>query len=430
MAHMYDKGDQPVPGYRLVQFLGRGGIGEVWKASGPGGTECAIKIIGLGDKQGLKEFRATRLVKRIRHPYLTPIIAFWLKDAKGNVLGDAGDAGSLMVSDQGAEMIVAMGLGEKNLADRLKECKAEGKPGVPIDELLNYMVETAKAIDFLNQPRHDLGNGPVAIQHCDIKPQNILIVGGSAQVCDFGLARQLNDARKTSMAAGTYAYIAPESIESKSSKTNDQYSLAISYIELRTGHLPFNSSSLYDVMFAHLQGKLDYSRLPENERPILKRATDRNPEARFGTTLEMVKALRRVIQGRSGDRSVSDSSGTMNVLPSSPAVIETKGHADPLRPTAPVAKPEFDPFITRTGPSPAPPSPAATNRPAPAPAATGHRQPLTPPPPPRRASAPHAVAAPAEGHAASPVPSWKRDAAGSRKKMGLFQRLKAWLFGS
>jgi serine/threonine protein kinase len=297
MARTYHKGDEPVPGYRLIQFLGRGGFGEAWKASAPGGAECAIKIINLADKQGLKEFRAVRLVKKIHHPHLTPIIAFWLKDEQGTVLDDIGEADSVRIKGTEAELIVAMGLGDKNLADRLKECKNTGESGIPADELLSYMEDAAKAIDFLNQPRHELGSGPVAIQHCDIKPQNILIVGGSAQVCDFGLARQLNDARRTSMAAGTYAYIAPESIENKPSKTNDQYSLAISYVELRTGSLPFSASSLYEVMFAHLENRLDFSKLSEPEGPVLRKATSKNPEERYLSTLDFVRALRRAIEG-------------------------------------------------------------------------------------------------------------------------------------
>ena len=242
MAQEYHKDDEPVPGYRLSKFLGRGGFGEVWQAVAPGRTEVALKIISLDRKQGMKEFRSLRLVKRIRHPNLVPILAFWLKDADGNLMDD--DSAELLgssVSDsqlQGKsayfniaradQLVIAMGLGDKNLLVQLQEYQAAGRQGIPEDELLDYMEGSARAIDFLNSPRHDLGSGPVAIQHCDIKPQNIMLVGDAVQLCDFGLARSLTDVRSTSV-AGSIAYGAPELFwENKPSAATDQYSLAIS----------------------------------------------------------------------------------------------------------------------------------------------------------------------------------------------------------
>jgi serine/threonine protein kinase len=291
---MYTKGDQPVPGFRLVRRLGKGGFGEVWKASAPGGTDAALKFISLGNKQGFKEFRAIRLVKEIRHPNLVPIHAFWLKDEYGNFFEDnlSGDS-SFSRAHAAAELIISMGLGSKNLLDRLQECKDLGLPGIPPEELLGYMKDAAKAIDYLNEPCHDMGKGAVAIQHSDIKPQNIIIVGGAAQVCDFGLARVLEDVRISST-TGTIAYMPPELLtENLPSPTSDQYSLAISYIELRTGALPFDITSPVGPIRAISTGNLDFSKLPEAEVPILQRATAFDPAARYGSCTEMVKALRR-----------------------------------------------------------------------------------------------------------------------------------------
>src|SRR5208282_4062853 len=99
--------------------------------------EVALKIINLGSDQGLKEFRALHLVKRVRHPNLVPIIAFWLKDDMGNLIDDnAFD--DINLQGQTPELIVAMGLCEKSLADRLKECRSEGQPGILGPELLKY----------------------------------------------------------------------------------------------------------------------------------------------------------------------------------------------------------------------------------------------------------------------------------------------------
>jgi serine/threonine protein kinase len=293
MARIYRVGDEPVPGYRLIKLLGRGGFGEVWKVSAPGGTEAALKIIILSSTHGLKEFRAIRLVRQIHHPNLVPIHSFWLKDEEGEFLDNDSLSSSLNLGSQEMELLIAMGLGDKNLLDRLKECQKQRLAGIPRDELLDYMEQAAKAIDFLNQPRHDLGSGPVAIQHCDIKPHNIIIVGDAAQVCDFGLARVLGDSRVTQAGFST-AYVAPEVLtENQPSRWTDQYSLAITYIELRTGSLPLDMRNPSAMLYAVAQGNLKLSKVPELEQAVLRRATAVKPEQRFPSCGEMVKALRR-----------------------------------------------------------------------------------------------------------------------------------------
>src|ERR1051326_1445272 len=211
MLATYTQGDEPVPGYRLVRMLGWGRFGEVWLARAPGGFEAALKFIGLGNKHGIKEYRAIRLFKQLRHPNLVPLNALWLKDKQGNFIDDDVVEDTANLDAQAAELILAMGLGDKSLFERLKECHEQHQPGVPASELLAYTEQVASVLDFLHRPVHDFGHGPVGLQHCDVKPQNILVVGGSAQICDLGVARVLGDS-EASPAMGSAAYIAPECI--------------------------------------------------------------------------------------------------------------------------------------------------------------------------------------------------------------------------
>ena len=315
---MWQVGDEPVPGYQLESFLGEGSNAVVWRAAAPGGTVTALKLINLSGRLGLKEFRGIQRVKEIRDAHLLPITAFWLLDDRRSVLDDRAMrrldswahgreevTGTIRVQPRWPKtLVVAMPLADMNLFDLLEQYKSRGCEGIPVDELLDYMEDAAKGIDFLNSPRHDLGGDPVAVQHCDVKPQNIMLVGNSAVICDFGLARVTGgdeNLRTLSGPAGTPAYIAPECVRgTEPSLATDQYSLAIAYFELRTGALPFalSSQSLEEVFGVHTGGRLKLDPLPSAERAVIRRATSLQPEDRFPTALKMVRALRQSVGPR------------------------------------------------------------------------------------------------------------------------------------
>ncbi|MCA9167565.1 MAG: protein kinase [Planctomycetales bacterium] len=321
----YRTGEEPLPGFRLRRFLGDGTFGAVWQAVAPGGTEVAIKFIDLRNSHGNKELKSLQIIKRLRHPNLVPLLGYWLKDEHGRLIdpmrdtnifdtsitdtdpGEAPSASQRALSStvvptpipaeqppEPVELIVVMGLGDMSLYDRLRRAQESGALGIEPSELIRYMEDAARGIDFLNTARHSLRDQTVAIQHCDIKPQNILIVGGAAQLCDLGLARIVDDTRNT-RAAFTAAYGAPECFRgSQPSPWTDQYSLAISYVELRTGRLPFSDqSSPASVIQQHLESRLDLSMLNESEQFVIRKATSLVPTERYESAIAMVDDLRR-----------------------------------------------------------------------------------------------------------------------------------------
>src|SRR3954454_15674381 len=164
-----EPGAEPIPGYRLLQPLGRGGFGEVWKCEAPGGLLQAVKFV-FGDLDSLshqatgaeQELRSLTRVKGVRHPFLLSLERF-----------DVIDGHLLIVTE----------LADRDLSNRFRECRGRGQAGIPRDELLRYLEEAAEVLDLMNV-QHDL-------QHMDIKPQNLCLLHNHAKVADFGLVKDL-----------------------------------------------------------------------------------------------------------------------------------------------------------------------------------------------------------------------------------------------
>jgi serine/threonine protein kinase len=266
----------PLSGYRLIERLGRGGFGEVWKVEAPGGLYKAAKFV-FGDLQSSdeqsrpaeQELKALRRVREIRHPYILSLERFDTIDG---------------------QLIIVMELADRNLWDRFRECRARGLGGIPRAELLRYMEEAAEAIDLMNIHYQ--------IQHLDIKPQNLFLVANHVKVGDFGLAKLLDGMSATVTGGVTPVYAAPETFEGRVTRFCDQYSLAIVYQELLTGTRPFHGTNTKQLLMQHLSGTPNVEPLPEGDREVISRALRKVPEERWPSCTEMIQALQAFGEGR------------------------------------------------------------------------------------------------------------------------------------
>lgn len=310
---MWQTGQTPIPGYTLEKFLGRGNFGEVWQATSPGGTKCALKFLNLRERQGRKELRAIQRLKLIRHANLMPFNAMWLLDERQRLIPDDQLDSShplmddtrrqtLVATPQVAEedqpktLVIAMPVAEGNLLELLHERQAVGQE-IPVDELLVYIMDAARALDYLNSQRHEYAGELFAVQHGDVKPENLVLLGGSVMLCDFGVARTLGagaDTRGTSL-GGSLAYMAPECLAGESSPHSDQFSLALSYVELRTGKLPFEEDSISQIIEDRRGGQLKLEGLSAAEERVIRRACSVNPNKRFSSNVALVDALRAAL---------------------------------------------------------------------------------------------------------------------------------------
>src|ERR1019366_3182660 len=321
---------EPIPGYRLIERIGSGGFGEVWKAEAPGGLFKAIKFVqreadvddaiafGASEpdhSRADQEWKSLIRVKSVRHPFIL------LLDRFENIEN---------------YLVIVMELADRTLADRFKECRSQGLPGIPRDELLSYMAEAAEVLDLMNSQYQ--------LQHLDIKPQNLFLVHNHVKVADFGLVKDTTTGVKLMTITGgvTPVYAAPETFDGKFSRQSDQYSLAIVYQEMLTGHRPFTGTSMKQLILQHMQNAHDLSPSPVYDRPIIAKALAKNPEDRFATCEDFVKQLRRATLPRGGTIE-NQGSGEADVSPlysdrSFPSVGKTQGArglAGPVKPVDP-----------------------------------------------------------------------------------------------
>src|SRR6516164_3505687 len=269
MAVRIESHAEPIPGYRLIERLGGGGFGEVWKAEAPGGLHKAIKFVfgdlasaDDGSQRAEQELKALSRVTTVRHPYILSLERYDIIDG---------------------QLIIVMELAERNLWDRFKECRAQGLPGIPRDELLGYMEETAEALDLMNSTYQ--------LQHLDIKPQNLFLMFQHVKVADFGLVKDLEGMAASVTGGVTPVYAAPETFDGWVSRFSDQYSLAIVYQELLTGLRPFAGNNVRQLVLQHLQGTPNLASLPAADQPLIARALAKSPDERHPTCIEMVRAL-------------------------------------------------------------------------------------------------------------------------------------------
>jgi serine/threonine protein kinase len=261
---------EPIPGYRLLAPLGSGGFGEVWKCAAPGGLFKAIKFvygnrnaIESNSTQAHEELRAIQRIKGLRHPFLLSIDRVeWVN----------------------GELMLVTELADENLHEVLVEYQHKGLPGIPRAVLLHYLKEAAEVLDVMNVQ--------LGLLHLDIKPRNLFLVSKHVKVADFGLVTSMTaSSAGVKLGAVTPLYAAPEVFQGKVSHASDQYSLAVCYMELLTGKLPFNGRNSRQLLIQHLQAEPELTPLCATDRSVLARALAKDPSQRFPTCLDLLRAL-------------------------------------------------------------------------------------------------------------------------------------------
>jgi serine/threonine-protein kinase len=247
--------------YRLIEKLGAGGMGEVWRAEDKKLLRhVAIKILPAqlaADAEWKERFlREARTVAQLNHPNIATIYS---------------------IDQEGSSLFIAMELIE---GDPLSRMIARG-PMLPADAVRI----AAHVADGLGEA-HDKG-----IVHRDIKPENILVSKKVVKILDFGIAKQIGgtaDPKLTQggMVMGTPHYMSPEQALGRNvDARTDIFSLGTVLYEMLSGTKPFNGDAATQVLLEIVM---------QEPRDIAMAA--------FGITPELAKIVRRCMSKQAADR--------------------------------------------------------------------------------------------------------------------------------
>jgi serine/threonine protein kinase len=215
--------------YRIEQLLAQGGMGRVYRATGPDGRPAALKVIKpeyAGDPTFRRRFaRETRAALAVRHPHLVPVL-------------EAGE-------HDGMPYLATAFLEGGSLAGALREERE-----LDLERAVRVLLDVAAGLDAL----HAAG-----IVHRDVKPANILLdLQGRAFVTDFGLAkaRDASALTRTGFAVGSLPYMAPEQTRAEDvTAAADVYALGCVAFECLAGGPPFAGLRAMQVIAAHRDGE-------------------------------------------------------------------------------------------------------------------------------------------------------------------------------
>jgi hypothetical protein len=291
---MQDLRGQVLGQYQLIEELGRGGMAVVYRAYQPSlNRHVALKVLPpqlVFDQQSVSRFqREARAAASLRHPNIV-------------VIYDVGQ-------EQGIHYIAMEYLQGRTLKQLVeKEGRLHPRRAMHIVEQL------AAALDYAHQR---------ALVHRDIKPANIFVQGGGdpagardhVTLTDFGIARaafETQQLTREGMLMGTPEYMAPEQATGgEVDERTDLYALGVVLYQMLTGRMPYQGHTPHAVLHNVIYEapppprQLNPNLSPAVEAVVLK-AIAKQPEQRFQRGADLVRALRRAVEGVAGEVSIPD----------------------------------------------------------------------------------------------------------------------------
>ena len=303
MSYTFKHGDRPLEGYTIQRGIGRGGFGEVFYAISDGGREVALKY--LRDNSEI-ELRGVSHCMNLKSSHLVTIFDV-VKNADGEYF------------------IIMEHVSGPSLRDLLI---AESK-GVGMEKAAFFVREIGKGLAYL----HDRG-----IVHRDMKPANIFFEEGHVKIGDYGLSKFISVSRHSAQTTsiGTVHYMAPEVGSGNYHRGIDIYALGVMLYEMMLGKVPFEGSSMGEILMKHLTEQPEVSGLPEPFGKVIRKALEKDPRDRYQTVNEMIDDMLEV--GAVRDSLAGFNPSTISAVPRHPVgagVDSPVPSSNPHRPPPP-----------------------------------------------------------------------------------------------
>ncbi len=273
MSRAFDT-NQSVGEYRIVDFLGAGGMGEVYRALHQKiGRVAAVKVLTQATQSsGFVErfFNEARIQASLQHPNVATLYDF--------------------CEVQGQPCIIMEYVDGQTISERID---AYGAP-LPLAETVYVFERVCEAIEYIHR------NGVI---HRDIKSNNIKISSqGQVKILDFGIAKGQTSQQLTQVGSviGTLQYLAPELIRGGTADARgDIWALGVLLYEMVTGRTPFDAETIGDL--CDRIDRVEYAPavqlnpgVPREVSAIITRCLRKNPAERYSTAAELLADARRL----------------------------------------------------------------------------------------------------------------------------------------
>ncbi|CAA3011448.1 calcium calmodulin-regulated receptor-like kinase 1 [Olea europaea subsp. europaea] len=283
--------------YNFTTLIGQGAFGPVYKAQMSTGETVAVKVLATDSKQGEKEFQTeVMLLGRLHHRNLVNLVGY--------------------CAERNKHMLIYVFMTRGSLASHLYN---ENLEPLNWENRVQVALDVSRGLEYL----HDGAVPPVI--HRDIKSSNILLDQSMrARVADFGLSREEMVNKHASNIRGTFGYLDPEYISTRSfTKKSDVYSYGVLLFELIAGRNPLQGLMEYvelaamntegkvgweEIVDPRLDGKFDVQELNE-VASLAYKCVNRIPRKR-PSMRDIVQVLSRILKSRHDRKHQKDSSNT------------------------------------------------------------------------------------------------------------------------